>query len=41
MISVNVFFFINRSIAKNFAFFLIGVKIAIECNGITLMPAVA
>ncbi|KAL6443648.1 hypothetical protein ACFW04_001635 [Cataglyphis niger] len=26
------------SIVKNIAFFVIGVKIAIECNGMTLMP---
>ncbi|CAL1686920.1 unnamed protein product [Lasius platythorax] len=29
------------SIVKNVAFFIIGVKIAIECNGMTLMPPVS
>ncbi|RLU22562.1 hypothetical protein DMN91_004840 [Ooceraea biroi] len=28
------------SVVKNIAFFMVGVKIAIECNGMTLMPPV-
>lgn len=29
------------SVVKNIAFFVVGVKIAVECNGMTLMPPVS
>lgn len=36
-----IFFLIDRSVVKNIGFFILGVKIALECNGMTLMPPVS